>query len=75
MMLRAVEDAASTRALTQRETAEVQLLQKLEAKLSEVRLRPAHILGGWSPSTPRFPTTPWEIVKIHDFPSNLIDFY
>ena len=34
-----VEDAASTRALTQRETAEVQLLQKLEAKLSEVLAR------------------------------------
>ena len=23
--------------------------------------RPAHILGGWSPSTPRFPKTHWEI--------------
>ena len=32
-----------------------------------VRARPAHILGGCSTSTPRFPTTPWEIVKIHDF--------
>ena len=37
--------------------------------------RPAHILRGCSGSTPRFPKTPWEIVKIHDFPSNLIDFH
>ena len=29
--------------------------------------RPAHILGGWSPSTPGFPKDHWEIVKIHDF--------
>ena len=29
--------------------------------------RPAHILGGWSPSTLRFPKNHGEIVKIHDF--------
>ena len=33
-----------------------------EGKVSVAR--PAHILGGWSPSTPRFPKTHWEIVKI-----------
>ena len=37
--------------------------------------RPAHILGGWSPSTPRFPKKHWEIVKIHDFSLKLIDFH
>ena len=37
--------------------------------------RPAHILGGWSPSTPRFPKSAWEIVKIHDFSLKLIDFH
>ena len=35
--------------------------------VSEFEPRPAHILWGWSSSTPRFPTTPWEIVKIIDF--------
>ena len=35
--------------------------------ISEGLSRPAHILGGWSPSTPRFPNTHWEIVKIHAF--------
>ena len=39
------------------------------------RDRPAQNLGGWSGSTPRFPNTHSEIVKIHDFPSNLIDFH
>ena len=35
-----------------------------------------HIIWGWwSGSTPRFPKNHWEIVEIHDFSSNLIDFY
>ena len=29
--------------------------------------RPAHNLGGWSGSTPRFPKNNVEIVKFHDF--------
>ena len=28
--------------------------------------RPAHIFGGWMRFTPRFPKTPWEILKIHE---------
>ena len=50
------------------------LLERPSCRMATV-CRPAHILGGWSPSTPRFPKNAWEIVKIQDFPSNLIDFH
>ena len=40
-----------------------------------VGCRPAHILGGWMRFTPRFPKTPWEILKIHDFSWILMDFH
>ena len=35
----------------------------LRSERAEGRGRPAHILGGWSTSTPRFPKNHWEIVK------------
>ena len=50
-------------------------LRRNERLDGTVEHRPAHILGGWSPSTPRFPKNLWEIVKIHVFSLKLIDFH
>ena len=46
----------------------------LSPEVASARVRPAHILGGWSGSTTRFPKNLWEIVKIHDFSSLFMDF-